>query len=149
MGRGVTWECMSWVWIRTGGEKCVCMCVCVDMVEKLFGHILLDRLQLIAEKVLPESQSGSHKGRGCVDMIFILFYSILIMLFLQLDGCLRMSKEHDESVFKLFGDLRKTYDSISIEGLWQMLRKYDVHPVMLSLQVELLKKVINQKLLVH
>ena len=57
-----------------------------------------------------------------------------------------MSKEYDESVFKLFVDLCKTYDSISIEGLWQMLRKYDVHPVMLSLQVELLKKVINQKL---
>ena len=48
----------------------MCVYVCVDMVEKLFGHILLDRLQLITEKVLPESQCGSHKGRGCVDMIF-------------------------------------------------------------------------------
>ena len=42
----------------------------LDVVGKLFGRILQDRLQLIAEKVLPESQCGFRKGRGCVDMIF-------------------------------------------------------------------------------
>ena len=41
------------------------------MVGKLSGHTLQDRLQLIAEKVLPESQCGFRKGRECVDMIFI------------------------------------------------------------------------------
>jgi len=32
----------------------------LDVVGKLFGRILQDRLQLIAEKVLPESQCGFH-----------------------------------------------------------------------------------------
>ena len=40
------------------------------------------------------------------------------------------SREHDES---LFVDLQKAYVSVSREALWQVLRKYGVHPVMLSL----------------
>ena len=78
----------------------------LDIVGKLFGRILQDRLQLIAEKVLPESQCGFRKGRGCVDMIFTVR-----QLF-------EKSREHDES---LFVDLRKTHDTVSREALWQVL----------------------------
>ena len=49
----------------------------LDVVGKLLERILQDRLQLITEKVLPESQSGFRKGRGCIDKI------------LQLHSCLR------------------------------------------------------------
>ena len=42
----------------------------LDVVGKLFGRILQDKLQLIAERVLPESQCSFRKGRGGVDMIF-------------------------------------------------------------------------------
>jgi len=93
----------------------------LDVVGKLFGRIVQDRLQLIAEKVLPESQCGFRKGRGCVDMIFTAR-----QLF-------EKSREHDDSLFTLFVDLRKAYDSVSREGLWQVLQKYGVPPVMLSL----------------
>ena len=61
----------------------------LDVMGKLFGQILQDRLQLIAEKVLPESQCGFRKGRGCVDMIFTVR-----QLF-------KKSREHDESLFYL------------------------------------------------
>ena len=80
----------------------------LDVIGKLFGRILQDRLQLIAEKVLPESQCGFHKGRGCVDMIFTAR-----QLF-------EKSREHDDSLFALFIDLRKAYDSVCREGLWQV-----------------------------
>ena len=43
------------------------------------------------------------------------------------------SREHDESLFALFADLHKAYDSVSREALWQVLKKYGVPPVMLSL----------------
>ena len=43
------------------------------------------------------------------------------------------SKEHDESLFVLFVDLCKAYDSVSREALWQVMKKYGVPPVMLSL----------------
>ena len=75
------------------------------MIGKSFGCILQDRLQLIAEKVLPESQRGFHKGRGCVGMIFTAR-----QLF-------EKSREHDDSLFALFVDLRKAYDSVCREGL--------------------------------
>ena len=91
----------------------------LDVIGKLFGHILQDRLQLIVEKVLPESQCGFRKGRGCVDMIFTAR-----QLF-------EKSREHDDCLFALLVDLRKAYDSVCREGLWQVLQKYSVPPMML------------------
>ena len=42
------------------------------VVGELFACIIQERLQVISEKVLPESQCGSRKGgRGCCDMIFV------------------------------------------------------------------------------
>jgi len=65
----------------------------LDVIRKLFRHILQDGLQLIAEKVLLESQCGLHKGRGHVDMIFTTR-----QLF-------EKSRVHDNSLFALFVDL--------------------------------------------
>ena len=48
----------------------VCVCVCVYVVGKVLGRIVQE-LQVIAEKILPQSQSGFRKGRGCADMIFV------------------------------------------------------------------------------
>ena len=92
-----------------------------DVVGKLFGRILQDGLQLIAERVLPESQCGFCKGRGCVDMIFTAR-----QLF-------EKSREHDDPLFALFVDFRKAYDVVSREALWKVLYDYGVPPVMLSL----------------
>ena len=39
------------------------------MAGKILRRILQDWLQLVAEKVLPESQHGFQKGWGCLDMI--------------------------------------------------------------------------------
>ena len=43
----------------------------LDIVGKVFARIIQERLQVIAEHTLPESQCGFRKGRGCVDMIFV------------------------------------------------------------------------------
>ena len=37
----------------------------LDVIGKLFARILQDRLQCVAEGLLPESQSGFRRGRGC------------------------------------------------------------------------------------
>ena len=42
----------------------------LDVVGKIFACLILDRLEPLAEEVLPESQYGFRKGRSCVDMIF-------------------------------------------------------------------------------
>jgi len=43
----------------------------LDVVGKIFAQIIQDRLQVIAEGLLPDSQCGFRGGRGCVDIIFV------------------------------------------------------------------------------
>ena len=42
------------------------------IVEKLFGRVLQNRLQVLAEDVLHESQCGLRRGRSCTDMTTII-----------------------------------------------------------------------------
>ena len=76
---------------------------------------------MIGERILPESQCGFRKGRGCCDMIFVA------------RQLLEKSREHHESLFTLFVDLRKAYDSVPRQALWKVLFKCGVPPVMLRL----------------
>ena len=39
----------------------------LDIVGKLLGRIVQSCLQRLAEEVLPESQCGFQRGRGCTD----------------------------------------------------------------------------------
>ena len=93
----------------------------LDVAGKVFARILQDRLQVLAKEVLPESQCGFRKGRGCVDMIFVARQLV------------EKSREHNDSLFILFVDLRKAYDSVPRQALWCVLEKYGVPPAMLSL----------------
>ena len=42
----------------------------LDVAGKVFARVIQERLQVIANDILPESQCGFRKGRGCTDMIF-------------------------------------------------------------------------------
>ena len=44
----------------------------LDVVGKVVAKILQEWLQELAEDVLPESQCGFRKTRGCTDMIFTI-----------------------------------------------------------------------------
>ena len=92
-----------------------------DVVGKVFARILQERLQKLAEKVLPESQCGFRKGRGCVDMI--------VAARQLLEKCW----EHDDVLFVLFIDLKKAYHSVPRDALWGVLRKCGVPPTMPSI----------------
>jgi len=72
------------------------------------------RLQIVAEEILPESQCGFRKGRGCTDMVFALRQLV------------EKLKKHRSKGFILFVDLTKAYDSVPRSVLWQMLRKIGV-----------------------
>ena len=43
----------------------------LDVVGKVLGKIVHGRLQVIAENILPESQSGFRKGCGCADILLL------------------------------------------------------------------------------
>ena len=42
---------------------------------KLFATVLNDRLQLVVEETVSDSQCVFRAGRGCVDMIFCVLVS--------------------------------------------------------------------------
>ena len=88
---------------------------------KIFARIIQERLQTIAETILPESQCGFRKGRGCVDMIFVLRQLV------------EKTCEHDDTLFILFVDLKKAYDSVPRSALWRVLEKVGVPPTMLQI----------------
>ena len=87
---------------------CVCLSRCdnwraislLDVMGKLFARVLNDRLQLVVEGAISDSQCGFRAGRGCIDMIFCV--------------CQLVEKaiEHNTKIFLLFADLRKAYDSV-------------------------------------
>lgn len=93
----------------------------LDVVGKLFARVIQERLQVIAEEILPESQCGFRKSRGCVDMIFVARQLV------------EKTIEHDDTLFVLFVDLKKAYDSIPRQALWSVLKKVGVPPKMLSI----------------
>ena len=85
----------------------------LTIAGKAFARILLNRLNAhITPEVVPETQCGFRNNRSTVDMIF----------------CLRQLQEkcieHNRSLYVVFVDFTKAFDTVGRTGLWQLLRKY-------------------------
>ena len=93
----------------------------LDVAGKLLGRIVQERLQCIAESVLPDSQCGFRRGRGCSDMIFVARQLV------------EKAREHNSLLFVLFVDLKKAFDSVPRDALWQVLERFGVPPVLLAM----------------
>ena len=93
----------------------------LDVVGKLFARVMQDRLQVLAEDVLPDSQCSFRKGRGCVDMMFVA------------QQLYEKSIEHSSGLYVLFVDLKKAYDSVLRAALRLVLQRLGVPPQMLRL----------------
>ena len=66
----------------------------LDVAGKVFACVIQTRLQAIADSILPESQCGFWKGRGCTD-IFVARQLV--------EKC----HEHNDALFVLFVDLKR------------------------------------------
>ena len=93
----------------------------LDVVGKLCGRILQNRLQFLADSELPESQCGFRSGRGCMDAVF------------SVRQLVEKTFEHRQKTFCVFVDLRKAYDSVPRQALWLALLKLGVPPDVVSL----------------
>ena len=93
----------------------------LDTMGKLFTKVIQVRLQKVAEEVLPDSQCGFRRNRGCVDMIY---YARQLM---------EKTKVHNTKLFMLFVDLRKAYDSVPRQALWLVLQMYGIHLTLVNL----------------
>ena len=83
----------------------------LEVVGKLLARLIQNRLRMLAEDILPESQCGFRQNRGCTDMIFSVRQSVENLY------------EHREKGFFIFIDLRKAYDSVPRSALWKVLAK--------------------------
>ena len=93
----------------------------LDVVGKLFARIVQDCLQVIAEKLFPDSQYDFRKDQGCVNMIFAA------------RQLLEKTREHGDSLFIMFIDLKKAYNSVPRDVLWAVLVKCGMLARMLSI----------------
>ena len=85
----------------------------LSIAGKILSRVLLNRINKhIAPIVLPESQGGFRSGRGTMDMIF----------------CLRQTQEkcteQNMPMYAVFIDFTKAFDTVSRDGLWQVLSKF-------------------------
>ena len=92
----------------------------LSIAGKLFAHIL-QGLQLLAERIYPESQCGFRSKRSrTVDMIFSLRQ-------LQ-EKC----REQNKPLYLAFIDLTKAFNLVSRDGLFKMLPLIGCPPNLLS-----------------
>ena len=93
----------------------------LDVVGKVIARIINKRLQHLAEEMLPDSQCGFRKNRGCPDMIFTVRQLV------------EKTWEHKPRAFLIYIDLKKAYDSVPRAALWAVLKKLGIPESLIEL----------------
>ena len=94
----------------------------LSIAGKILARVLLNRLNSHLEKgYLPESQCGFRASRGTADMIFAARQ-------LQ-EKCM----EKRVALYTTFVDLTKAFDTVSREGLWQIMAKFGCPDTFISI----------------
>ena len=93
----------------------------LNIIGKLFAKVVLMKLQVLAERIYPESQCGFREKRATIDMIFSLRQ-------LQ-EKC----REQGKPLHVAFIDLTKAFDLVSRDGHFKILAKIGCPPTLLSI----------------
>ena len=92
-----------------------------SIVGKLLARVVLKRLQLLADRVYPESQCGFQANRSTTDKVFSLRHFQ--------EKC----REQQQPLFVAFIDLTKAFDLVSRDGLFKILPKIGCSPRRLNI----------------
>ena len=95
--------------------------------SKIMLRVILNRLKSQAEELLSEEQAGFRAGRSTVEQIFNC--RILIEKHIQ----------HQQDLFHNFIDFKKAFDRVWHEGLWHVLRGYNIDSTIVGVIEELYK----------
>lgn len=96
----------------------------LSLAGKIFARTILPRLQILADRILPESQCGFRAGCSIADMVF----------------CVRQLQEkcieQHKPLFLVFVDLTKAFDYVSRSGLFLILQRLGCPPKLLKVVTE-------------
>jgi hypothetical protein len=81
---------------------------------KLYGKILKDKLQPIAENILGKEQYGLRKGRSTIDAISTI------------KQITEKSREFNRPLHMFFLDYEKAYDRVNRDKPWETIHSYDI-----------------------
>ena len=84
------------------------------IVFKIFGKVLLNRLEPVVEHILRDEQAGFRKGRGCNDQIFIIRH------------LMQQGNEMKVPLSLCFVDFEKAFDSVSRRTMGKIMRHYGI-----------------------
>ena len=82
--------------------------------SKILLKVILNRLQPQAEAILAEEQAGFRKGRSCAEQIF------------NLRLVCEKYRELGKPVYHTFVDYKKCFDRIWQNGLWAVMRRFNI-----------------------
>jgi len=97
----------------------------LSVAGKVLSLVLLPKLQVIADRVLPESLCGLHASRSTIDAVFTLRQ-------LQ-EKCI----EQQRPLYVAFIDLTKAFDLVSRSGLFAILRRFGCPDTLLNIILKL------------
>ncbi|CAH1247554.1 SSTR2 [Branchiostoma lanceolatum] len=110
---------------KNKGDRSVCdnyRCISLlSIVGKVFTRVVLSRLQVLADRVYPETQCGFRAGRSTIDMVFSVRQ-------LQ-EKC----REQNQPLYLAFVDLTKAFDLVSRSGLFRLLERIGCPPKLLNI----------------
>ena len=92
-----------------------------SIVGKVFGPVILIRLQKLAERIYPDSQCSFRAERSTIDMI------------VSLRQLQEKCREQHMPLYIAFIDLTKAFDLISRDGLFKVLPKIGFPPTLQSM----------------
>ena len=72
----------------------------LEVVRKVVARVIKGRMQRLADQLLPESQCGFRRGRGCIDMTFSVRQFV------------EKAIKHCTQQYLVFVDLKKAYDLV-------------------------------------
>ena len=101
--KGSLKECANWRGI-----------ILLSIPGKVFSRVLLERMKKEVEAILRDEQAGFRQERSCTDQI-----ATLRMI-------LEQSLEWNTSLYVVFIDYEKAFDSVDRSTLWKLLQHYGI-----------------------
>uniref|UniRef100_A0A0B7BH62 Reverse transcriptase domain-containing protein n=3 Tax=Arion vulgaris TaxID=1028688 RepID=A0A0B7BH62_9EUPU len=94
--------------------------ILLSLTSKIFSRVILQRMKVALDNKIRIEQAGFRKGRSCIDHIFALRQIV------------EQSNEWNSSIYMVFVDFEKAFDSLHRESLWKILRHYGIPIKMVS-----------------